>query len=1584
MITPYNNSGILVSHSEATLSEPQLLTETEKYKLLVEWNNTQSDYPQDKCIHELFEATAELKSEAEAVVFGEERLTYRELNAKANQLAHYLQTLGVKPEVLVGICVERSLDMLIGLLAILKAGGAYVPLDPAYPQERLAYMLEDSSVSILLTQSQLLESFPQPQGSFICLDTDWKTITLFPQENPTSQVTSDNLAYIIYTSGSTGKPKGVAIEHHSPVALFSWAKDIFTKEDLAGVLASTSICFDLSVFELFLPLSVGGKVILAENALSLPTLPAVQEITLINTVPSAIAELVRSSSIPSSVRTVNLAGEPLQNQLVQQIYQQETIQRVFNLYGPSEDTTYSTFALVKKGDSIVTIGRPISNTQVYLLDEHLQPVPIGVPGELYIGGEGLARGYLNRPDLTQERFVPNPFNNSKYSSGTHIAYKMHCGNACSVKKSKLYKTGDLARYLSDGNIDCLGRIDHQVKIRGFRIELGEIEAALTQHPEVFSVVVVAREDIPGNKRLVAYLVPKVDTAPPNVGELRSFLKAKLPDYMVPAAFVFLSTMPLTLNGKIDRRALPEPDTSLRSQQADFVPASTPIEEAIVLIWSEVFGFEVGVHDNFVELGGHSLLAIQIISKIWERLEVKLPVNNLFKSPTIADLAKIIESVQKPLHLDKVSSKVPPLVSVARNKTIPLSFCQQQFWVLAQLYPEAPVYNESLTIYLGGDINTKVLEQSLTEMIRRHEILRTTFDVVDGEPVQVIHPPSQFNLNLSVIDLRSQLETEREAQTLWFATEQLTQPMDLSSGQLLRATLIIIGDADYRLYIAVHHILIDGISINNIFTPELQAIYTAFSQGKPSPLSELPVQYADFAAWQQKWFTEESFDNHLLYWEKKLANPPILKLPTFMTRSPQTTFKGSRQYLVLSENLTQQLKFLSRQEGVTLFVTLAAVINTLLYRYSSQSDICIGTVMSERNRPEFQDVIGAFLNTLVLRTDLSGNPSFRELLKLVRQVTLEAYEHRDLPFKKLVAVLNPERNLKQNPFFSVAFILQPPLTEEKLGWTASQQEIHSQTSKFDLTFSLQERESCITGHIEYSTELFDDDTIERIHKHFIKLLEAVVINPDRHIGELPLLTESERHQLLVEWNNTETEYPQNLCIHQLFEVQAQLQPDAIALVFEKEQITYGELNRRANQFAHYLQSLEVAPEVLVGICVERSCKMIVAILGILKAGGAYVPLDTQWPSERIQWILSSLNSPCIITEANQLQKFQDMQSQLPNLKNIICLDTVTVYSHQISNLSTSVTSENTAYIIHTSGSTGVPKGVVVRHKPAINLIDWVNKTWKVNSSDRLLFTTSLCFDLSVYDIFGILASGGSIRIASKSELQDPKLLVNILCNGFITFWNSAPPVLQQLVQFFPVSANRNSKLRLVFLSGDWIPLMLPDAVRNTFPNAEVISLGGATEATVWSNYYPIKKVDPQWKSIPYGKPIQNAKYYILDAESNPCPIGVCGELYIGGNCLASGYTDMMKTAERFISNPFASELGERLYRTGDLARYMSDGNIEFLGRIDNQVKIRGYRVELGEIEAALLQHSDVQDVIVVVREDVPGDKRLVAYVVPKTA
>jgi amino acid adenylation domain-containing protein len=1557
MIPPYNNSEIIVSNSETTLFDKQLLTETEKYKLLVEWNNTQSYYPEDKCIHQLFEATVELKPEVEAVVFGEERLTYRELNAKANQLAHYLQTLGVKPEVLVGICLERSINMLVGLLAIFKAGGAYVPLDPAYPQERLAFMLEDSSVPILLTQSRLLESFPQHKGCFICLDTDWETITLFAEENPTSQVTPDNLSYIIYTSGSTGKPKGVAIEHRSPVALFYWAKNIFTVEDLAGVLASTSICFDLSVFELFLPLSVGGKVILAENALSLPTLPAVLEVTLINTVPSAIAELVRSSSIPASVCTVNLAGEPLQNQLVQQIYKQETIQRVFNLYGPSEDTTYSTFALVKKGDSIVTIGRPISNTQVYLLDEHLQPVPIGVSGELYIGGDGLARGYLNRPDLTQERFIPNPFNNSK-----------------------LYKTGDLARYLPDGNIDYLGRIDHQVKIRGYRIELGEIEAVLTQHPEVYSAVVIAREDIPGNKRLVAYLVPKIDTAPPNVGELRSFLKTKLPDYMVPAAFVFLSTMPLTLNGKIDRRALPEPDTSVRSQQADFVLASTLIEEAIALIWNEVFGFEVSVRDNFVDLGGHSLLATQIISKIWERLEVQLPVNQIFESPTIAELAKIIESFQKLQHFSQSFPKVLPIVRVDRNQPIPLSFCQKQLWVLAQLHPEAPVYHESLTIYLGGDINFAALEQSLSEMIRRHEILRTTFDVVDEEPVQVIHPPSQFNL--SMIDLRSQLETEREAQALWFATEQLTQPMDLSSGSLLRATLIVVGNADYRLYIAVHHILIDGVSLNNIFTPELQAIYTAFSLGKASPFDELTVQYADFAAWQQQWFTEEALGNHIPYWEKKLANPPILQLPTQRMRSPQTTFRGSRQYFVLSENLTQQLKLLSRQEGVTLFVTLATVINTLLYRYSSQSDICIGTVMSERNRPEVQGLIGEFLNTLVLRTDLSGNPSFRELLKLVRQVTLEAYEHRDLPFEKLVAALKPERNLNQNPFFSVAFVLLPPVASDNSEWRVATQEVHSQTSKFDLTFSLQEQASGIIGHIEYSTELFDADTIERMHKHFIKLLEAVVINPDRHIRELPLLTEAERHQLLVEWNNTEAEYPQNICMHQLFEARAEQQPDAIALVFEKEQITYGELNERANQFAHYLQSLGVRPEVLVGISAERSCKMIIAILGILKAGGAYVPLDTQWPNERIQWILSSLDLPCVITDVNQFQKFQGMQSQLPNLKNVICLDNATVYSHRVSNLSTSVTSENTAYIIHTSGSTGVPKGVVVRHKPAVNLIDWVNKTLQVNSNECLLFTTSLCFDLSVYDIFGILASGGSIRIASKSELQDPKLLVNILCNGSITFWNSAPPVLQQLVQFFPAPENKNSKLRLVFLSGDWIPVMLPDAVRNAFPNAEVISLGGATEATVWSNYYPIKQVDPQWTSIPYGKPIQNAKYYILDAEGNPCPIGVCGELYIGGNCLASGYTDMIKTAERFISNPFALEPGERLYRTGDLARYMSDGNIEFLGRIDNQVKIRGYRVELGEIEAALLQHPDVQDVIVVVREDVPGDKRLVAYVVPK--
>jgi len=1085
-------------HSQQDLNLPK----TEVNQLLLEWNEHPGNYVSNICIHQLFEYQVEKTPEQIAVIFEDKQVSYQELNQRANQLAHYLQTLNVKPEFLVGICVERSLEMIIGLLAILKAGGAYVPLDPAYPSERLALMLEDSQLPILLTQQNLLSKLPKHQAHIVCLDSDEEAITQQSQENLTSLVTDENLSYVIYTSGSTGKPKGVAIEHHSAVALLHWAREVFTTKDLAGVLAATSICFDLSVFEIFVPLSWGGKVILAENALYLPRLLAAQEVTLINTVPSAIAELLRINGIPTSVRTVNLAGEPLQNRLVQQIYELDNIQKVFNLYGPTEDTTYSTFTLVKKGDSSVTIGRAIANTSCLILDEQMQPVPIGVSGELYIAGEGLARGYLNRPELTDQRFIPNPFINEPSGDTKQI-----------VKKQRLYKTGDLARYLPDGNIEYIGRIDQQVKIRGFRIELGEIETALWQHPDVQEAVVIAREFSPGDQRLVAYVVPKPESPDTNVGNLRRFLKQKLPDHMIPSRFVQLSALPLTANGKVDRQALPAPAQTLNASEK-FVAPHTPIEERVAEIWSTVLGLKnIGVHNNFLALGGHSLLAFQILCRIRDIFQVELPMRHFFEAATIAEMA---ESIRKAQEEDKGCS-ILPIQSIGRDERsdryLPLSFGQERLWFLDQLVPNHAFYNVPEAFRLRGVLNATILEQSLNEIINRHEVLRTTYASVKGQPIQVIH--SNFPIKLLVVNLQGLSPDDQESQVSQMILEEAQRPFDLVQGPLLRTTLLQLSSEEHIFLLNLHHILCDDWSLNVLFE-ELSALYQAFSTGNPSPLPDLAIQYADFAAWQRQWLQGEILDNKLAYWQQNLSGSlPILELPTDYPRPLEPTYQGARQSVVIPKSLTDALNALSRQEGTTLFMTLLAAFQTLLYHYTGQEDILIGAPISNRHRSELEGLIGFLLNTLVLRTNLSGSPSFRQLLGRVREVALWGYTYQDLPFEKLIDALEIKRDLKQNPLISVMFHLQntpmPKLTVP--GLTMNRLGIDNGTSKFDLYLELRETAAGISGNLEYSTDLFKAETIALMVEHFSTLLQNIVSNPDQTISNLPLLKVPEYQQIL---------------------------------------------------------------------------------------------------------------------------------------------------------------------------------------------------------------------------------------------------------------------------------------------------------------------------------------------------------------------------------------------------------------------------------------------------------------------------------------
>ncbi|MBW4569114.1 MAG: amino acid adenylation domain-containing protein [Tolypothrix carrinoi HA7290-LM1] len=1550
----------MATNQQQRLGELSLLTEHERHQLLVEWNQTQVEYPQDKCIHELFETQVERTPDAVAVVFEDEQLTYWELNARANQLAHYLRSLGVKSEVLVGICVERSLLMVIGLLAILKAGGAYVPLDPSYPQERIAYILEDSQAPVLLTQASLLEAMPQHKAKVVCLNTDWHLIAQQSQENLFSELTADNLAYVIYTSGSTGKPKGVQIPH---IALSNFLYSMrqaprLTEEDT--LLAVTTYSFDIAALELFLPIIVGARLVVASREIvsdgtQLSAKLTDSKATVMQATPATWQLLLAAGWDGDHQLKILCGGEALPRHLANQLL--DRCDSLWNMYGPTETTIWSAARLVQTVNNTVPISSPIANTQLYILDQYNQLVPVGVAGELCIGGEGLARGYFHRPDLTAEKFIPNPFSN---------------------KSARLYKTGDLAGYLPNGEIEYIGRIDNQVKLRGFRIELGEIETLISQYPAVRETVVIISEDSANSQRIIAYVVAQKEQTLV-ITELRSFLESKLPNYMVPAAFVTLEALPLTPNGKLDRKALPAPELTQVSS-SNITPPSTPIENLLAGVWAEVLGIDkVGIDNNFFELGGHSLIATRVMSQIRQVFQVELPLRYLFEKPTIAGLAKEIE---KAIKVDS-GVEATNIERIARSPELPLSFAQQRLWFLAQLEPDSPFYNIPAAVRLQGQLNVEALQQSFNEIISRHEALRTNFQTREGQAVAVIS--KEKPLTLSIFDISELPTNQQEAEIKQQAAQDAQQPFDISSDHLLRVKLLRLGEQEHIILLTMHHIVSDGWSIG-VLVQELAKLYQAFCNEQPSSLPALPIQYVDFAAWQRQWLQGEVLKTQKSYWLKHLENAPkVLELPTDHPRPTIQTFRGATYSFKLSPELSAALNKLSQQQGSTLFMTLLAGFQTLLGRYTGSEDIVVGSPIANRNRAEIEGLIGLFVNTLVLRTNLAGNPSFEELLKRVREVALGAYAYQDLPFELLVEQLQPQRDLSHTPLFQVMFVLQnaPISVLELPGLTLTPLESDSGTAQFDLTLSMTEIEEGLVGSLEYNTDLFEESSIQRMAGHLQTLLEGIVANPQQRLSELPLLTKSEQHQLLREWNNTEVEYSQQLCIHQLFEAQVEKTPDAVAVVFEDKQLTYGELNAKANQLAHYLRSLGVKPEVLVGICVERSLLMVIGLLAILKAGGAYVPLDPAYPPERLAFILQDAQVSVLLTQ-------QHLIENLPkNQISVVCLDTnwESIAQQSLQNPISECTTDNLAYIIYTSGSTGQPKGVLVNHSNVVRLLATTEFWYNFNQQDVWTLFHSIAFDFSVWEIWGALLYGGRLIVVPYWLSRSPEDFYKLLLTQQVTILNQTPSAFRQLMQVEKSLGNSNNlSLRKVIFGGEALQLesLRPWFERHGDESPQLVNMYGITETTVHVTYRPLKIADLEVAPASViGRPIPDLQVYLLDSYGQPVPIAVPGEMYIGGAGVVRGYLNRPElTAQRFISNPFSDKPSARLYKSGDLARYLPNGDIEYLGRIDHQVKIRGFRIELGEIEAVISQYPVVRETVVIVSEGSADSQRIVAYVVPQ--
>nr|WP_279635659.1 non-ribosomal peptide synthetase [Corallococcus carmarthensis] len=1516
----------IAAKPDTRLGDLPLLTDSERRQILIEWNPEASLAIREPSIVAMVEAQVRRTPDAIAVITPERQLTYRQLDAKANQLAHRLRGLGVGPEVRVGLCVERTEDLLIGALGILKAGGAYVPLDPSYPRERLSWLLEDAQGPALVAHSHLLSALPETSATPVCLDSDAE-LAKQPTTSPEMDIHPGHLAYLIYTSGSTGRPKGVAISHGNAVSFLHWALATFSPEELKGTLAATSLNFDLSVFELFAPLSSGGAVVVARNALHLAELPTAAHVTLVNTVPSAMAQLLRLNAVPPTVRVINLAGEALPETLAKQVYAVPTVQKLFNLYGPSEDTTYSTASLVGR-DEVPLIGRPLPSTRAYVLDASLQPVPVGVAGELYLAGEGQARGYLLRPELTAERFVPEPYG---------------------PPGGRMYRTGDRVRYRMDGRLEYLGRIDFQVKVRGFRIELGEIEAALRRAPGLKDAVVVAKGEA-ADKRLVAYVTPKAN-ASLEVEALKAHLRQGLPEYMVPATFVVLDALPLNANGKVDRKALPEPEAPQSGNT--YEAPRTEVEAKLASIWAEVLRLpQVGVKDSFFELGGHSLLATQVVSRVRADFNVELPLRALFESPTVEALAGQLAGLTR--------TNAPQLTRVAHDGPLPLSFAQQRLWLLDQLQPEDASYNLPAALQLSGRLDVEALRRAFEALVQRHEALRTTFHEHQGQPMQRIQAPAGWTLPLT--DLSALPDAQREEEARKLADEEARRLFHLDTGPLLRSALVRLREDSHLLLVTMHHIVSDGWSMG-VLVKELAASYVAFSAGREPPLAQLPVQYADFATWQRDWLQGEVLDAQIHYWKQQLSGAPAaLELPTDRPRPPVQSHRGATVEVRIPAEVAHALKTLAGREGATPFMVLLAAFQVLLSRYSAQDDISVGSPIAGRTQAETEGLIGFFVNTLVLRAQLNPRSTFRELLAKVRGTTFAAFEHQHLPFEKLVEAVQPTRDMSRSPLFQAMFVLQNTPAEALrlpgLSFQALPLEAHF--AKFDLSLALQEVQAGLAGTLEYATDLFDAATIQRMAGHFGVLLEAIAAKPDTRLGDLPLLTDSERQQLLVDWNPEAALAIREPSIVAMVEAQVHRTPDAIAVITPERQLTYRELDAKANQLAHRLRGLGVGPEVRVGLCVERTEDLLIGALGILKAGGAYVPLDPSYPRERLGWLLEDAQGPALVAHSHLLSALPET-SATP-----VCIDSDAELAKQPTTApAVDIHPGHLAYLIYTSGSTGRPKGVAISHGNAVSFLHWALATFSPEELKGTLAATSLNFDLSVFELFAPLSSGGAVVVA-RNALH----LAELPTASHVTLVNTVPSAMAQLLRLNAVPPG----VRVINLAGEALPETLAKQVYAVPTVQKLFNLYGPSEDTTYSTASLVGRDE-----VPLiGRPLPATRAYVLDASLQPVPVGVAGELYLAGEGQARGYLLRPElTAERFVPEPYGPP-GGRMYRTGDRVRYRIDGRLEYLGRIDFQVKVRGFRIELGEIEAALRRIPGLKDAVVVAKGEA-ADKRLVAYV-----
>jgi amino acid adenylation domain-containing protein len=1587
----------LVAAPDAPVSTLPLLTAAERQQVVHEWNDWSVARPEET-IPEMILAQAARTPDALALVFGNERLSYADAFRRAAALAGHLRALGVGPDAPVGICLERSMELLIAALGVFLAGGAVVPLDPAHPEERLRFMLEDSGARVVIRSP----SPPGPLSHPLPPDRERGDVTeamvvelreeaadAFPlsrqggggwERGPGGEgLLPDHLGYVIFTSGTTGRAKGIALTQRALVNMVRWHLEAYGGG--RRVLGFSSFSFDVFYQELLTALASGGSLHLlskdaqrdAEAMARFIEAERIEEAILAVVVLQQIAETVagRPASL-ASLRWVTTVGEAMKiTPAVARLFEALPEARLRNFYGPAETHGIVAYTLSGPPSSWPAgppIGRPIANSRIHLLDRlerHASPVPAIVLGELTIGGAALARGYAGRPDLTAERFVPDPFSE--------------------VPGERLYRTGDLARWRPDGVIEFLGRIDHQVKIRGVRIEPAEIEAALVRHPAVReAVVLVHDEGGPTGKRLVAYVVMEGEA--PSSEALRSFLATSLPEAMLPSVIVPLDRMPLTPHGKVDRRVLADLGAAAPAAAEEggtrHAPPRDALEETVAGLWEEVLGVErPGIHESFFALGGHSLLATRLLSRLRKVFEVELPLRDLFERPTIAELAARVRSLT-------ASLAGPPLPAIEPRPTDsgepPLSFSQQRLWFLDRLQPGSAAYNLPAGLRLEGDLDVPVFAAALEALVQRHETLRTSFPEVDGAPVQRIAPVAPASLPpLPVIDLQALPHEAREAEARRHFAAEATRPFDLARGPLLRVRLLRLGPTEHVAIILLHHIISDGWSME-VLVRETSVLYASFRQGlplQPAPLPPLPVQYADYALWQRRWLQGEALERQLAYWKEKLAGvPPTLDLPTDRPRPPVQSARGAVRWRRIPAELAGAVRSLARRESATLFTTLLAAFQVLLARHAHQEDFALGSPFAGRGRLETEGLIGFFVNTLALRADLSGEPAFTDVLARARATVLEAQTHSDLPFERLVEELHPERLLDRSPIFQVMFGAQV-VDQSPSGSSLELDDIQvhvllpeTMAVKFDMNVTFLDLGDAFNAGVEYSADLFDPATVDRLLDRYEVLLAAAAVGAGVPALTLPLLTADEQRQILIE--ETETGFPPAGLLHARFTAQAERTPEAVALVRGDERRTYRETAEAARRLARHLLALGLPPEGRVGIWRETSIDAVVALLAILEAGGAYVPLDPSYPVERLRFMAADAGLSALIVRGED--PFSDIAVPRVDLER----DAAVIASRSAALLGLPIAEEALAYVLYTSGSTGRPKGVACPHAGAVRLVDDLLRRAPLPEGAVSSIWTSLAFDVSICEVFGALAGGGRLEIPPAVVRTEGPVFASWLAERGIESAYVPPVLVPDLVVRATSKAKPALRLRRLIVGAEPVREPLLTAIARALPGIQILNGYGPTESAIFSTFQEIGPQEGNDRNAPIGRPVAGTRAVLLDRRLEPVPPGVAGELFLSGGGLARGYLGRPDlTAERFLPDPFAALAGNpggRAYRTGDLALLRPDGSLEFLGRTDLQVKLRGFRIELGEVEAALRACPGVRDAAAVVREDRPGDRRLVAY------